>query len=598
VTDVLPRWDLTPFFPSLADPAVGAAVEDVGAEMARLVALYDEHDVRGGPPRPIDASAVAAFEAVIAATEVVRERLRLVNAYVAAHVDTDAADDVAAALQADLQSAASSLRPLGSRFDAWVASLGAEALIAASPVAAGLAWPLRKAEAASRHQLSEDGEALAAELWLSAGSAWVKLHGDVSARLLAEVDLPSGRETLPITVVRNLGGDQDPAVRQAAHAAEVAAWQSVEVPLAAALNGVKGETGVLNRRRGWPDDLAPALHHNAVDRPTLDALTSAVRAALPDFRRYLRAKAGLLGHASRQLPWWDLLAPVGAPGAPVSWDEACATVERAFATYSPSLQALARRAFAESWVDAEPHDGKRGGAYCMGFRGGESRVFMNFAGTADSVSTLAHELGHAYHNTTLAGRGQLQRQTPMALAETASIFCETVLVEAWLDGADDRRRLVVLDTDLTGSTQVVVDIHSRFLFESRLFERRARRPLAPAELCELMLEAQHEAYGDALDPATLHPYMWAVKPHYYATSFYNWPYTFGLLFGLGLFACFQEDPERFRAGYDDLLSSTGLAPAAELAARFAIDITDEGFWTTSLSVCRDRIEAFCSLTGD
>jgi len=595
MTDVLPRWDLTPFFPSIDDRSVAGAVEEVGAEVARLVGLYDEHGIRGGPSRPVDAGVVASFEAVVAATEALRQRLRLVNAYVAAHVDTDATDDGAAARQAELQAGAAPLRALAPRFDAWVASFGADALIAATPVAADMAWPLRKAEAASRHQLSEAEEALAAQLWLSGGSAWVKLHGDVSAGLMAEVDLPTGADRLPVTVVRNLAGDPDRAVRQAAHQAELAAWRSVEVPLAAALNGVKGEVSVLNRRRGWPDDLAPALHLNAVDRPTLDALTAAVRASLPDFRRYLRAKATLLGSPG-PLAWWDLMAPVGdAAAVAVSWDEACATVERAFATYSPSLQQLARRAFAESWIDAEPHQGKRGGAYCTSFRDGESRVFLNFAGTADSVSTLAHELGHAYHNATLAGRAQLQRQTPMALAETASIFCETVLVEAWLDGADDRHRLVVLDTDLTGSTQVVVDIHSRFLFESRLFERRARRPLAPAELCELMVEAQQEAYGDALDPATLHPYMWAVKPHYYSASFYNWPYTYGLLFGLGLYARFQEDPERFRAGYDDLLSCTGLAPAAELAGRFGIDVRDEAFWAASLAVCRDRIETFCSL---
>ena len=601
MTDVLPSWDLTPFFPSIDDRSVAAAVEEVGAEVARLAGLYDEHDVRGGARRPIDGGAVTTFEAVVAATEAVRQRLRLVTAYVAAHVDTDAADDEAAARQAELQAAASPLRALVPRFEAWVASLGADALIAASPVAADLAWPLRKAEASSRHQLSEAEEALSAELWLSGGSAWLKLHGDVSARLTAEVHLPAGTERLPVTVVRNLAGDPDPAVRRAAHEGEVAAWRSAEVPLAAALNGVKGETSVLNRRRGWPDDLAPALHLNAVDRPTLDALTAAVRAALPDFRRYLGAKATVLGSPG-PLAWWDLLAPVGdAAAVAVSWDEACATVERAFATYSPSLQQLARRAFAESWIDAEPHQGKRGGAYCMSFRDGESRVFMNFAGTADSVSTLAHELGHAYHNTTLADRAQLQRQTPMALAETASIFCETVLVDAWLsslDGGDDQQRLVVLDTDLTGSTQVVVDIHSRFLFETRLFEQRAHRPLSPSELCQLMVEAQQEAYGDAVDAATLHPYMWAVKPHYYSTSFYNWPYTYGLLFGLGLYARFQEDPERFRAGYDDLLASTGLATAAELAGRFGIDVRDQGFWASSLGVCSDRIETFCSLAGD
>jgi oligoendopeptidase F len=217
---------------------------------------------------------------------------------------------------------------------------------------------------------------------------------------------------------------------------------------------------------------------------------------------------------------------------------------------------------------------------------------MNFAGNADSVSTLAHELGHAYHNTTLAGRTPMQRATPMALAETASIFCETVLVESLLDGADDARRLVVLDTDLTGSAQVVVDIHSRFLFESALFERRARRPLSPTELCELMTDAQTEAYGDGLDLSTLHPYMWAVKPHYYGSHFYNWPYTYGLLFGLGLYARFAEDPERFRGGYDDLLSLTGLGSAADLAARFGIDVRDEAFWASSLAVCAARVSAY------
>ncbi len=391
--------------------------------------------------------------------------------------------------------------------------------------------------------------------------------------------------------------DPDAGTRRRAFDAELAAWDTVAVPLAACLNGVKGQGSTLNRRRGWTDDLEPALFTNAVEREVLEAMQSAVVASLPDFGRYLSAKATLLGHDGA-LPWWDLFAPVGDPAASAaSWEEATDLVADAFGGFSGSLRALAQRAVDDAWIDVGPRDGKRGGAFCMPVAGDESRVLLNFGGTIDSVSTLAHELGHAYHNVALAPRTAIQRRLPMALAETASIFCETVLVEAWLDGADDRHRLVVLDTDLTGSTQVVVDIHSRFLFESRLFERRARRPLSPTELCELMAEAQLEAYGDALDPSTLHPYMWAVKPHYYSSSFYNWPYTFGLLFGLGLHARFREDPERFRAGYDDLLSSTGLAPAADLAARFDIDVRDEGFWATSLAVCGERIQAFCSLLG-
>ena len=229
-----------------------------------------------------------------------------------------------------------------------------------------------------------------------------------------------------------------------------------------------------------------------------------------------------------------------------------------FGSYSPQLAGLATRAFDEGWVDARPRDGKVGGAYCMAVRGGESRVLLNFDGSWDGTQTLAHELGHAYHNAVLGDRSPLQRRTPMALAETASIFCETLMAAHALDGAEGAERLARLDTDLVGSCQVVVDIDSRFRFEQAVFERRRHGTLGVAEFCELMTEAQTATYGDGLDPATYHPYMWAVKPHYYSTSFYNWPYTFGLLFGIGLHARYAADPERFRAGYDSLLAATGL----------------------------------------
>jgi pepF/M3 family oligoendopeptidase len=404
-------------------------------------------------------------------------------------------------------------------------------------------------------------------------------------------------ERLPITVVRNLAGDPDRVVRKAAFDAELDAWESVSVPLAAALNGIKGEANALNRRRGWEDSLAPALHTNAVDRATLEAMQAAVTASFPTFRGYLRAKAALLGHPDGQgLPWWDLLAPVGDPSrAGFDWAGATEAVREGFGSFSPALRALAERAFAERWVDAEARDGKRGGAFCMSVAGDQSRVLMNFAGTFDSVSTLAHELGHAYHNTQLAHRSPLQRQTPMALAETASIFCETILVQQALTGADPAARLGILDTDLTGATQVVVDIHSRFLFETAVFEQRADRTLSVAELNTLMTDAQVATYGDGLDPSALHPFMWAVKPHYYSTAYYNWPYTFGLLFGLGLYARFRDDPERFRSGYDDLLSTTGLGSAADLAGRFGIDVRDEGFWAASLAVLADRVEEYIAL---
>jgi oligoendopeptidase F len=328
-------------------------------------------------------------------------------------------------------------------------------------------------------------------------------------------------------------------------------------------------------------------------------MQAAVVASFPDFGRYLAAKARLLGHADGRLPWWDLFAPVGDPStSATSWDEATTLVQDAFGAYAPGLRSLATRAVEERWIDVGPRDGKRGGAFCMSVRDDESRVLLNFGGTVDAVSTLAHELGHAYHNTQLADRTALQRSTPVALAETASIFCETLLLQNLLAGCDDdARRLVLLETDLQGACQVVVDIHSRFLFESRLFERRAARALSVAELRELMTTAQQESYGPNLHPDHLHPDMWAVRPHYYSSAFYNWPYTYGLLFGIGLYANYVADPERFRAGYDDLLSATGLATASELARRFDIDVADEGFWTASLDVLRARIDDFVALAA-
>jgi pepF/M3 family oligoendopeptidase len=595
VPDALPHWDVAVFFPSLQSREVAVAHEGVVADLARLVALYDRHDVRGGEPRSPSADDLAAVDEVIADTNELLERTRLLGAYLFTFVATDATNDTAAGLRSRLQTELADLTKLTKRFEAWVARFGADALVDGSATAAEHSHPIRRAAAAASNQMSEAEEDLAAELRLSGSVAWARLHGEVTARLTAEVDDGAGaRETLPITVVRGLAHHPDAARRRAAYDGELRAWETVAVPLAAAINGAKGEAVVVNRRRGWSDALDPALFTNGVDRGTLDALHAAVDASLPDFHRYLRAKARVLGHGGA-LPWWDLFAPVGdAATERIEWPDAVSRVHEAFGSYSATLAGLVDRASDDQWIDAEPRAGKEGGAFCMPVQGAVSRVMLNFDGSADSVRTLAHELGHAYHNTNLAERTPMQRQTPMALAETASIFCETIMVEAALAATPPDRRLGVLDTDLQSACQVVVDIRSRFLFESELCRRREQQSLSIAELCDLMLDAQRQAYGEGLDHDALHPWMWAVKGHYF-TPFYNWPYTYGLLFGLGLYSRYRDDPDRFRAGYDDLLSATGMDDAAGLAARFDIDVRDETFWTSSLDVLRSRIDDFATL---
>lgn len=594
----LPRWNVDDIHESFEARSFTDAMERSAADLTRLVALFDELGIRAVPPRPVIEADGAAADRAIDEFNRVSDDAALLRTFVYATVATDTRNESAQALLARTRDADATLRPLTARLADWVAALGVDRLAEVSNAVCDHRGPLRRLASRAAHQMSESEEHLAAELASTGSAAWGRLQADLTSQLVATVELPDGSHDLPITAVRGMANHADPAVRRAAYDAELRAWPTVELPVAAAMNAVKGEAIVLNRRRHWTSPVDASLFANSVSRATFDAMQSAVVAALPDLRRWMSAKARLHGHpAGRGLPWWDLVAPLPHAAAEVSWDQGVRVVRDAFGGYSAELAGVLDRALDERWIDAEPRAGKVGGAFCARLTGDRSLVLLNWSGSADSTQTTAHELGHAYHNAALADRTALQRQLPMALAETASIFCETLVVEEGLARSEGVDRLVQLDVDLAGTNQVIVDIHSRFLFESQVFERRQRRPLGAGELCELMNDAQAEAYGDGLDQSTAHPWMWLLKPHYYGSHFYNWPYTYGLLFGLGLFARYREDPEHFRSRYDELLSRAGMDTAEELGAAFGIDVTDEAFWTASLDVVRARIDDYESLAA-
>lgn len=592
-TQALPHWDVSQIFPSLDSKEFETAFASFSSRIAELRDLVDAHDVRGGERVEITDSVISIFNDVVSRLNALLEDLATIRAFVHSFVATDTRSNIAQAKVSELQIQTVQLSKLGTRFEAWVGALDVEKLIERSKLAAGHAFAVRKTHQSARYQMAPGEEDLYSDLQLTGGAAWSRLHSNVTSQLTGVVRKPDGSEQeLPMSAVRGLAHDPDEAIRKAAFETELNAWQKVAVPIAAALNSIKGEVNTVASRRGWKDPLEAVLFRNNTDRQTLEAMQQACVESFPDFWRYLKAKAQQIGKPT--LAWWDLFAPVGGAESQKRWSfsEATEFIVDQFGAYSDRLANLADRAFRERWVDAEPRLGKVDGAFCMWIRKGESRVLSNFEPSFDSVHTLAHELGHAYHNLNLSDRTPMNRDTPMALAETASIFCQTIITNAALSGASDAEKLSILENELQDACQVVVDIHSRFLFEKGVFEGRQKRELSVDEFKELMLDAQRQTYGEGLDAETLHPFMWVVKGHYYGSSYYNWPYTFGLLFGLGLYAQYRSNPDEFRAGYDDLLSSTGLDDAAALTGRFGFDIRTVEFWRSSLDLIRERVAEF------
>ncbi len=592
----LPHWDMSVVYPSMESPEFQAGFARLIQDIQELAQLFDACFVQKQEALDTGDETIKHFETVLQRYNEVLTESKTLNTYISCFVNTNSLDTLAQARMSELQQASVTLSQLGTRFTAWIGSLDVETLIARSHSARTHTFMLRKAKTQAAYLMPPAEENLASELNVSGGTAWEKLHGDVTSQLVIALDVPDQPKELPMSMIRNLAYDSDRETRRRAYEAELGGWQKVAVPLAAAMNSIKGEVNTLSRRRGWQSPLEASLLDNNIDQQTLDAMMTAARESFPDFRRYLSAKARALGLS--RLAWYDLFAPVGGEERVWTFNEATSFIVEQFGAYSSRLSDFAARAFREQWIDAEPRAGKGDGAYCAWLRKDESRVCTNFKAAFGGVSTLAHELGHAYHNLNLAQRTVLQRSTPMTLAETASIFCETIISHAALHTVGPQEQIAILEESLQGSCQVVVDITSRFLFEQRVFERRKARELSVDELNTLMLEAQRETYGDGLDENALHPYMWAMKPHYYDShrSFYNYPYMFGLLFGLGLYARYTRDPETFKKGYDALLSSTGLADAATLAAQFGIDIRSADFWRSSLDIVREDIARFAELT--
>ena len=578
------NWDLTVFYKDFDDP-------EFKNDLARLPKEIDAFTAAIAAPAEDEVSKLVSLVHQEEALSCLFERLSMM---IELNFAVDANNKPANAALAPLMRAYMDSSLAANAFSRYLASLeNLDAIIDADDELKARAFALREAAEDAKHQLPEALEKPVLKMQLSGGEAFSQLRDKLDATLLVDYD---GKQ-IPLSAVRALAYDGDADTRRRAYEAELASYKKIELPMSFCLNNLKAEGETMAALKGYKGVLDMALAHSRMDEKTLEAMWTAIREALPEVREYFKAKGRLLGHENG-LPFYDLFAPVGQSTRTYTVEEARALLLDLFGKFCPEMGEMMRTAFDEGWIDMFPREGKSGGAFCSGYYAKNiSRVMTNFAGSASDVSTLAHELGHAFNNRMLHHKPIMMTETPMPLAETASTFNETLLISQLLKTATPEEELTLLDSCLTEQTQTMVDIYSRFLFEQKVVAAQADHALDVDELKETMLWAQEQSYGDGLDPEYRHPYMWACKSHYYSTGvhFYNFPYAFGGLFARGLYARYEKEGEAFVPVYCDLLSRFGSDTIANVTASVGIDVTTPDFWREAVESVLVQVRRFVEL---
>ena len=451
--------------------------------------------------------------------------------------------------------------------------------------------------ALNKHNMKPELEELADQLNLSGAESFSRLQEQIISTL------KDSETNKSFNQLRNDAYDKDRSIRKASFEKEIELLKNMSIPLAACLNSIKGTTITLNKRRLWQTALDKALAQSRISQKTISALIESIESSIPLWQEYLAVKAKLLfpNEKNPKLAFYDLFAPLQDNSASEdsqktnilsktwTFEEAKNYIIDRFSSFSSELGDFAKNAFANNWVDAEIREGKVGGAYCMDFpKQKVSRILSNFSGSFSDITTLAHELGHAYHFYCIKDRDYELTQYPMTLAETASNFAETIVQKSIISSTSGFERISMIELHLQDCCQVLIDILSRFYFERAVFEKRQNGELSSEEFCGLMTDAQKKTYGTL---AEYHPYMWALKSHYYSTNldFYNFPYAFGMLFSAGLYARYKKEGADFSKTYKTILFETGRLSCEEVCRKAGFDIETKDFWLSGIETLKDEI---------
>ena len=581
------RWNLDAIYKGFDDPCFAEDLQKLKSAVDSFAALAEKLDEK---------QALEGLKEGTALQETISELGMKLYEYAMLRQSADARDAEAGSQAGRIMATLSETAGAEATFQNWVCKIPElSRLVAGEESLAPYAFRFAKMEKSSRYLLSSQAEEVAAKMQLSGGSAWSDLQGYLTSTVPVEYD----GKTITLSTVRNLAYDPDGEVRKKAYEAELACYSRIKDPVAFALNSIKLETLSDCKLRGYEGPLARTLERSDMKKETLDAMLGAMEEYLPKFWQYLKAKAKALGHENG-LPWYDLFAPMGQSSTKFTTQQAKDFLVEQFASFNKEEADMIARAFDQEWIDFFPREGKAGGAFCCDVEAlGQSRILTNFDGAFGDVVTLAHELGHAWHNECIRDHKALNHDYSMPLAETASTFNECVVMASAIAGAaDDQEKLALIESQLQDAAQIICDIYSRYQFEAMVFENREEQFMHADTLCGFMEKAQKACYGDGLDQNCLHPYMWVCKSHYYGPTFYNFPYAFGGLFARGLYAQYEKEGEAFIPKYNKLLYTTTVATAEDVAMTAGIDLTDKDFWRGALDMIARQIDLFCDLVKE
>ena len=580
------EWNLDILYAGFDDPTYSKDIELVTKEIEALNALAGDIDSMD------EATLVSEYVAI-------SERLNLlaskVGIFASLNYSANTKNTEAASALGRLMGMLSATAAPSTKISQAIAEISdLDAIIAGNPALEEYRYMLSNIQRDSKHLLSDREEALFAKMNISGAGAWSDLHSSLTSSVTATVD---GKE-MPLSSVRNLAYSPDPETRRKAYEAELACYDKIKDSVAFALNSIKLQ--VLNEceMRGYESPLAKTLYTSRLKQETLDALLSAMEDYMPVFRKYLKAKAKALGHEG-SLPWYDLFAPMGKNDKEYTTEDAREYLLNIFKKFDAELHDMVKSAFDNAWIDFYPREGKVGGAFDCGVPSAkQSRVLTNFDGSFSDVVTLAHELGHSFHDRQVFKNSILNQDYSMPVAETASTFNEVLVMSTAIKEASDKdTKIALIESELMDACQIICDIYSRFTFEKSVFDNRTAEFMDADRLSSLMLEAQKKAYGDGLDENCMHQYMWVCKGHYYSggLSFYNFPYAFGGLFARGLYAKYESEGEAFVATYKEMLRATAVMDIEDCAGIAGIDLTNKSFWCAGLEVIKKEIDEFCEL---